>query len=287
MSTSTKRLPLVEILYTEHSIPAILKKYEESLKSSRNTIELAHAAKLAEYRNMITDRKFLSKVRKNFNEIYHLIDINFPNIRFCIDGRRKSLISTEYKIEKLLSENRSLDLLRDVFAFRILLFGKTSNDLISSCYKIAQEVIEYNFSNGLILCEADVPQQTANFDATMHPGIIIPNETGIPKEFRYGVKDYICNPKTNGYQSLHITFRTTTGACFEVQIRTFDMHLHAESGQANHKEYKAKKYHSRKEIALDRSRVQIPGYGISPQGDLFDFVGLEKGLEILKRQKTY
>lgn len=283
---STSNVPvLTDVLYSANSIPDILLKYEKLLRNTGNIIDSAHAAKLAEYRNMITDKKFLYRIRKNFNGIYSLIDKSFPDIRFCIDGRRKSLISSEKKILKLLSENKSLDLLRDLFAFRILIFGKNSKELIQTVYSIAQKVIEYNIAKGLTLCEADIPVGTETFSKECHPQILIPTKSEIPKDFRYGVKDYICNPKENGYQSLHITFRASTGECFEIQVRTFDMHVHAESGEANHKGYKAKKYPST--LIFDREKINIPGYGISPNGEVFDFVGLERGLEILKRQKTY
>ncbi len=53
-------------------------------------------------------------------------------------------------------------------------------------------------------------------------------------------KDYIANPKLNGYRSLHATAKTRLhGAVydFEVQIRTRDMHLVAEFGSAAHSLY--------------------------------------------------
>ena len=70
-------------------------------------------------------------MRKNFNEIYSLIDKNFKDVRFVIDGRLKSLLSFEKKIQKLMSEKRSLDLLRDQFAFRIVIFGENTQSLVS------------------------------------------------------------------------------------------------------------------------------------------------------------
>jgi (p)ppGpp synthase/HD superfamily hydrolase len=52
-------------------------------------------------------------------------------------------------------------------------------------------------------------------------------------------KDYIANPKDNGYRSLHIVVIADTYDCnIEIQIRTNRMHNMAESGTANHKEYK-------------------------------------------------
>ena len=55
------------------------------------------------------------------------------------------------------------------------------------------------------------------------------------------VKDYIANPKDNGYQSIHTTVRDIeTNTVFEVQIRTEEMHEYCEYGVASHWSYKQK-----------------------------------------------
>src|SRR5690606_33788723 len=58
--------------------------------------------------------------------------------------------------------------------------------------------------------------------------------TQVPEEY----DDYIARPKANGYRSLHTVVVAEGGRLLEVQIRTHEMHRHAEYGVASHWRYK-------------------------------------------------
>ena len=62
------------------------------------------------------------------------------------------------------------------------------------------------------------------------------------------LRDWISNPKPNGYESLHITVKNKEGSVLEVQIRTKRMDDMAESGLASHWSYKG----IRHEATLDK-----------------------------------
>ena len=86
-------------------------------------------------------------------------------------------------------------------------------------------------------------------------------------------KDYIANPKDNGYQSLHTAIILDNGDPVEVQIRTFAMHTYAEYGFAAHWAYKEKK-------KVDESGVKI-NY-IRSIMDLYKDKSSDELLELMK-----
>lgn len=109
----------------------------------------------------------------------------------------------------------------------------------------------------------------------------------LPGEF----DDYIANPKDNNYQSLHTAVVGPNGQTVEVQIRTHEMHRHAELGVAAHWKYKEGiaaqaafdqkiqflrqllEPSGRDDDLLDRMRDELfedRVYAVSPKGDVVE-----------------
>ncbi|MCI0516611.1 MAG: bifunctional (p)ppGpp synthetase/guanosine-3',5'-bis(diphosphate) 3'-pyrophosphohydrolase [Woeseiaceae bacterium] len=109
----------------------------------------------------------------------------------------------------------------------------------------------------------------------------------LPGEF----DDYIANPKDNNYQSLHTAVVGPNGQIVEVQIRTHEMHRHAELGVAAHWKYKEGiaaqaafdqkiqflrqllEPSGRDDDLLDRMRDELfedRVYAVSPKGDVVE-----------------
>ena len=277
---------IVPFLYESSTIPEALKKYEVSLRKSKDIEDILHANKIDEYRNIIVDKKFLSTIRKIFNKTYSMIEKEYPDLKFYLEGRRKSAISTEKKNILYLNKNKSLDEFRDLLAFRIILFGDDSSiESIENCYALMKRLIDFMILQGFTPCEATEVFDTEGF-SNEGLNILVPDHSFLDKNYQHLVKDYVIHPKLNGYQSLHVAFRDSSGKCFEVQIRTLSMHMLAESSNAaGHDFYKQHRY-SDSNIAFDRTKIHMDGYG-TMNNQLFDFIGLENGLSILQRQKTF
>lgn len=102
-------------------------------------------------------------------------------------------------------------------------------------------------------------------------GVIHQRWRAVPGRF----KDYISQPKTNGYRSIHTTVSGRDGKRVEVQIRTREMHEVAEAGVAAHWSYR-EGVRAMNPFAVD------PGNWISQLTERFDEGDHDEFLEHVK-----
>ncbi len=120
------------------------------------------------------------------------------NFKFEIYGRPKSIHSISNKIKK---KGVDFEEVYDLFAIRVIL---------------------------------DSPQEREKEDCWKVYSMITDEYTPSPERLR----DWLSNPKSNGYEALHTTVMGPMGKWVEVQIRTKRMNEIAEKGLAAHWKYK-------------------------------------------------
>ena len=267
-------MSLQQHLYNHSTVPEVLESYIKELSETNIIEDSLHANILKSYQNVINDKIYIQDMRTFFNRIFDSLTESHPKLKFSIAGRKKSLISTERKILQYIELNRSLDLIRDFFAFRIILFGDKSLNLIEHCYKVVEEIIELGATNDFTPCER-LPLLGVD-DITDHK-----NEYFSNFKYKKFIKDYICFPKNNGYQSLHLVLVDTNGRYLEIQVRTFDMHCAIESGVANHEDYKKTKYNL--SFNLEREQINLEGYRFI-NNHLIDFDSIENPGTVFQRR---
>lgn len=269
-------MSLQNFLYSEHTITDVLEKYIEELSSKEDLKSKIHANKWRSYLTRIMDESYMKEITNFFNETYALIEKKHPELKFLIDGRRKSVISTEEKILYYTSQGKSLDLIRDFFAFRIILYGKNEEELIKKCYDITQDVLEFSVTRGFTPCDR-LPLMGVE-SVEKHYNSYFSN---FP--YKQFIKDYICFRKENGYESLHFVLVDANGRHLEIQIRTFKMHAFAETSEkANHKNYKNKRY--KNSFTIDNEKIVVDGYTYI-NNTVTDIAGVEEGLTVFQRHK--
>lgn len=158
-----------------------------------------------------TNREIYTRIARKLNETKaardeYIADFIAPvkrelekaGLKFDIKGRTKSISSIWNKIQK---QNNDLEHIYDLFAIRVILDVEPARER-SECWLVYSIV-------------TDMYQ---------------PNPARL--------KDWLSIPKSNGYESLHITVRGPGGRWVEVQIRSRRMDEIAEKGVAAHWKYK-------------------------------------------------
>jgi len=155
--------------------------------------------------------------------------LNNQGFEYNIKGRRKSIYSIR---KKMLTQGVTYEEIYDKFAIRIIYKSILKNE---------------------------------KFDAWKIYSIV--TDTFIPNPSR--LRDWISQPKSTGYESLHITVMGPQGKWVEVQIRSERMNEIAEKGYAAHYKYKN---NNERESGLDDWLNKIKESLENPDSNAIDFV---------------
>ena len=191
-----------------------------------------------------TDPKQYDFIKKKLNETKRSRDIYIAEfiapikkklqeagLQFVIKGRTKSIHSINNKLKKQKIEFEGI---YDLFAIRVVLDTPLKKER-SECWQVYSIITDMYQPN--------------------------PNR----------MKDWISIPKTNGYESLHITVMGPQNKWVEVQIRTRRMDEIAERGLAAHWKYKGVKAESGLDEFLNTVRAALEEKENNPLDLMQDF----------------
>jgi relA/spoT family protein len=183
---------------------------EKQKKIARETIEvfapLADRLNMGRVRVQLEELSFKYLMPKDFHRTKNLMDSRLKKSQRKLDRVRRE-VEARLKEEKLVFQMDGR--VKSVYS----LFKKLDKvgDIDKIYDLIALRVIVDDLSTGYLVL-----------------GIL--HDMYQPMYER--IKDYVANPKPNGYQSLHTTVQTPSGQIVEFQIRTKEMHEYAERGLA-------------------------------------------------------
>jgi GTP pyrophosphokinase len=191
---------------------------EKQIKTARESLEifgpLADRLNMGRLRVEIDDISFSYLAPKRYNKLRNEIDqrlgsakkkldkvraevsakLRAEKLDFKMDGRVKSVYSLHKKLTKHANETGTGK--EDIDGVHDLIALRIIVDDVATCYLVL----------GLL--------------------------HSMYKPLAGRIKDYVAQPKLNGYQSLHTTVETPHGQIVEFQVRTRDMHEFAERGLA-------------------------------------------------------
>lgn len=276
---------ITDFIYEYSSFEEILGNYITYLRNKKDIDSIQHAMKLTEYQNIRLNKNLINHIKEVVFDIDKLIKKNYPKLQCEIQLRVKSLRHSEEKIKRNILLGRSIDI-KDFIGIRVIFFNDNTLKNIFKCYEVIASIIESIMSKSCLLCQAEDLVDTDNFDNSMFPDIIVPLKKDIETipnilKYSFGFKDYILNPKNNGYQSVHVVFKTEDGNFFEIQFRNIYMHQLAECSVFSHDVYKKTKYKNI-DLNIDPFKIHTKHYHSDiNSGKYCDYDGILEPLQLL------
>jgi len=246
---------LNDYLYQGDTVFKILKIYRADLEKSAleegNSIDLAHAAFLAQFSDLLEHNEFLTSQSQRIREFYKYMVSAYPYLAFTFKGRIKSLIRAEEKFNgyvveqvydyykenndfpKMDAVKNRIGYFRDIIAYRIVLSipkchikpgQNREEEEIKILYEVANALPSFLEKRGFTV------ETAKRKEATVSPLL--------DESVRPYYRDYVANTGGFGYKSLHVTlFDNMSRSYVEIQLRTKEMDDFAEIGPANHLGY--------------------------------------------------
>lgn len=265
---------------------------KELIPYASDSLKQSQARKMEEYINILSDVQYKILVRTLASDLMELILRNFPDLQVDCEGRFKSITSFAEKIVYLQSQGRSVDTLKDIIGLRII----TINASLKRLYEIAEVVFKFFELQKFMPCKLTTTE-SKKFVQEKYPDIEVPKRSYFSKQIVPFVKDYVFDPKHNGYQSLHfVFFDPRTERYIEIQIRTQKMDAHAEFGEepkeenyceteeysdANHDKYKETRKKFVPHVDVDIQRIEMPGFIAVSETEFTDRCGLINAKSII------
>ena len=213
------RVILIKIADRLHNMRTMdYQSKEKQLIKSAETMEIyapiAHRLGMQKIKWELEDRSLYYLDREGYKEITEALSTRMDTLRVFMD-------KVEKQIQKRMNDE----------GIDATVYGR-----IKHIYSIYRKMFAQQLDiNGIFdLCAFRVIVDSIP-DCYNALGMIHDMYKPVPGRF----KDYVSTPKPNGYQSVHTTVIGSEGIPFEVQIRTWDMHLTAEYGVAAHWKYKS------------------------------------------------
>ena len=122
-----------------------------------------------------------------------------------------------------------------------------------------------------IIFDADQQSRETERDQCYHIFSII---TGIYRYMPERLRDWVKNPKSNGYEALHCTLLSNSGVWVEVQIRTRRMDDIAEKGIAAHWVYKKNGYLGEGDYEMDNWLERIKDILVNPDVNALELLDI-------------
>ncbi len=175
----------------------------------------------------IANRLGMNKMKNELEQLafMHLEPQAYESLRARVDAKRAA---TEGVMDELTAAIRAKLAAADV---PIVAVDGRVKRLYSIWLKLRRQKIELDQVYDFVAIRIVTPSVKDCYAAL---GIIHQAWSPVPGR----IKDFIAMPRPNGYQSLHTSVISDRGVAFEVQIRTEEMHHHAEDGIAAHWKYK-------------------------------------------------